>query len=73
MSTATTIDVTVALPSPDKVPASLWMLWTGDAWVRALDGRTDDYLAYADGGQAILGMVHQKQVYDIDCIPVRVK
>ena len=73
MSTATTIDVIVALPTEDKVPASLWMLWTGATWVRALDGRTDDHLVYTDGGKAILGMVHQKQVYDIDCIPVRVK
>jgi hypothetical protein len=53
---------TVATP---PIPDELWMLWTGSDWVRSIDplGEVD----------ALAGADHQNAMYDMDCIPVRVK
>lgn len=55
-------------------PTELWLLWDGDRWVPSWDEAPGGFTALASFSreEALAAAEHQKQVYDVDCIPVRV-
>lgn len=68
-------------PGQPTIPAGLWMLWNkptepgGDDgfWVVAIDGATDVLMAFDNPRNASHEAARQNDLYDLDCMAVRVK
>jgi hypothetical protein len=63
-------------PQPEP-PAELWMLWCPDShrWVVSFDEARDGitFLVCMTAEQALRASSHQNDLYDLECVPVRVK
>jgi hypothetical protein len=62
-------------PLPALIPKEIWMLWTGNTWVLAIDDPRggENFLACISEADAIACATHQNDTYNINCFPVRVK
>jgi hypothetical protein len=75
------IDAILAMPEIPEIPDELWMLWHPASedgpghWIPSVDdvpmGAT--FLASTSRSDAETAAEHQNAMYDLDCIPVRVK
>jgi hypothetical protein len=63
-------------PQPEP-PAELWMLWLPDSdrWVVSFDEARDGttFLVCMTEEEALRAATHQNDLYDLECVPVRVK
>lgn len=60
----------MSFPEP---PAELWGLWTGKAWVRAIDCAGDPLCVYKSEADAIEGQLATAKLYGFESVPVRIK
>lgn len=58
-------------------PTKLWMLWAPEAqsWVRSIDDARGGctFLVATSEATAVRAAEHQDDVYDVFCVPIRVK
>lgn len=64
------------MPEP-KIPDELWMLHDtlDGSWIVSIDDATEGntFLVSLSEAAARAAAAHQKELYDLDCVPVRVK
>jgi hypothetical protein len=66
--------VAVRNPQKDDMPGELWMLWHGSGFVRSVDDARggETFLVSRTKAAAAAAAGHQRETYDVHCIPVRV-
>jgi hypothetical protein len=63
------------IEAPATLPPELWMLWRGEGWVVSLDDAPggETYLVATSEREARIAAEYQNDMYELNCIPVRVK